>query len=64
MFIAMEESKTIELENSNNLLYSYEKSTENNDGIVKNDLKTQMDHIKEKLEKRSNIINQNKKLII
>lgn len=64
MFIAMEESKTIELENSNNLLYSYEKSTENNDGIVKNDLKTQMDHIKEKIEKRSNIIHQYKKLII
>lgn len=52
----LEEKKNEDLNNASCLLQNYEDKTENNDKIVKLDLKSQMDSLKQKLEKRSRVI--------
>ena len=54
LYMQLEEKKDVETNNANKLLSTYEDKTENNDKIIKSDLKTQMDTLKQKLEKRSN----------
>jgi len=54
LYLQFEEKKDVETNNANKLLSTYENKTENNDKIIKSDLKTQMDTLKQKLEKRSN----------
>lgn len=49
----LEEKKTDEFDNTNNLIETYENKTKNNDIIIKSDLKIQMESLKEKLERRS-----------
>ena len=52
----LEETKIVEVDNANNLLQTFENKTENNDKIIKSDLRTQMDSLKQRLERRSSEI--------
>ena len=52
----LEETKIVEVDNANNLLQTFENKTENNDKIIKSDLRTQMDSLRQRLERRSSEI--------
>lgn len=56
LYMKLEEKKNEDLNNASSLLQNYEDKTENYDKIVKSDLRTQMDSLKQRLEKRSRVI--------
>lgn len=55
LYMKLEEKKNEDPNNASCLLQNYEDKTENYDKIVKSDLKSQMDSLKQRLEKRSRV---------
>lgn len=55
LYMQLEENKNAEFNKADSLLQNFENKTEDNDKIIKSDLRNQMDSLKQKLERRSTV---------